>query len=277
MLYTNRRDFLKGAGTATLGLVAASGFAGGILACATPNSLQTTTPPPSTTPASGLTPLPWPYKKLDPAAAAERAYAAYSAGGCMYGAVEGVVGELRTAVGAPYDSFPTAYSKYGGAGVSGWGTLCGALNGVAAALYLFLEQKNANPIINEVYGWYGVTALPDYTPVKPKFATIQKSVADSQLCHQSVTKWCDASGFKTTSPERADRCAWITAAVVRYTVDLANKQADATFKPTFTVPASVTGCLSCHGKAGAVENVHITNQSDCKECHTTLPSSHPVK
>ena len=138
-------------------------------------------------------------QEAGPGSRGQRAYAAYSAGEHAARRRRRGRGRLRTAVGAPYDSFPTAYSKYGGAGVSGWGTLCGALNGVAAALYLFLEQKNANPIINEVYGWYGVTALPDYTPVKPKFATIQKSVADSQLCHQSVTKWCDASGFKTTS------------------------------------------------------------------------------
>ena len=277
MLYSNRRDFLKGAGTATLGLIAVSGLAGGVISCASPNSMAATPSPSSTTPAASGGTLPWPYKKLDPVAAAERAYAAYYAGGCMYGAVEGIVGELRAAVGAPYDTFPVAFAKYGGAGVSGWGTLCGALNGMAAAVYLFLEQKNANPIINEVYGWYGTTALPDYTPAKPKIATIAKSVADSQLCHQSVTKWCDASGFKTTSTERADRCAWLTASVVRYTVNLANQQADATFKPTFAVPASVTGCLSCHGKGGALENVHITNQTDCKECHSALPASHPAK
>ena len=118
--------------------------------------------------------------------------------------------------------------------------------------------------------------MPDYTPAQPKIATMQKSVADSQLCHQSVTKWCDVSGFKTTSTERADRCAWLTASVVRYTIALANQQVDGLFKPAFAVPASVTGCLSCHGKGGALENVHITNQTDCQECHTTFPASHPA-
>jgi hypothetical protein len=167
--------------------------------------------------------------------------------------------------------------KYGGAGVSGWGTLCGALNGAAAAIALVVDDKTRGPIINEVYGWYGVTALPDYQPKTPKFASIKTSVAESQLCHPSVTRWCEASGLKALSPERAERCAWLTASVVRYTVDLLNKQADARFKASFALPASVTGCLSCHGKAGIVENVHASNQTTCTSCHDTLSTSHPAK
>jgi hypothetical protein len=274
MQCTNRREFLKTAGVAGLGLVALSGVAGSIISCATPNSLATGQP------SSGQgepAALPWPYKKLDPKAAAERAYAAYYNGGCMYGAFEGIIGELRDSVGAPYDTVPTAFSKYGGAGVSGWGTLCGALNGMAAATYFFLDSKSAGPIINDVYGWYGSTSLPDYKPVTPKFDTLPGSVANSQLCHASVTNWCNASGFKTTSPERAERCAWITASVVYKTVELANQQADGAFKQTFADPASVTGCLSCHGKGSTLENVHTSNATDCRVCHTTFPSAHPVQ
>jgi hypothetical protein len=281
MEITDRREFLKKAGVLGLGLLATGGIAGIAASCGKAEQaiqpIATVTAPPVTvtaTPAAAAA-LPWPYKKLDAVAAAEAAYAGYSAGGCMYGAFEGIMSQLRATVGSPYDTIPTAFSKYGGGGISGWGTICGALNGIAAALYFPFAQSVANPIINEVYGWYGVTLLPDYTPAKPKFATCKQSVADSQLCHQSVTKWCLASGFKTTSAERGDRCAWLTAAVVKKTVDLMNLQADGAFKATFAVPASVTGCLSCHGKGGALENVHITNQTDCKECHTPLPSSHP--
>jgi hypothetical protein len=290
---STRRDFLKTAGNMAVGAIAFGGISS-LTSCAAkdvqnvvlqptsstpplaPVTVTATANPVTVTATAASVALPWPYKKLDSVAAAERAYVGYSNGGCMYGAFEGIVGELRAGVGAPYDTFPTAMTKYGGAGVSGWGTLCGALNGIAAALYLFLPQTAANLIINEVFGWYGATALPDYNPLKPKFATMKKSIADSQLCHQSVTKWCKASGFITSSPERADRCAWLTASVVRYTVDLTNKQADGAFKQTFVVPASVTSCLSCHGKGGLLEDVHITNQTDCYECHTVLGSQHPV-
>jgi hypothetical protein len=220
--------------------------------------------------------LPWPYKKIDPGAAAERAYADYYNGGCMYGGFDGIIGELRGLVGAPYDSFPATMMKYGGGGVSGWGTLCGALNGIAAAIYLTADPKLTSPLINEVFGWYGVTALPTYVPANPKVVITKTSVADSQLCHVSVTNWCNASGSKATSPERAERCARLTATVVSYTVNLLNQAADGTFKPTFADPASVTGCLSCHGKGGIAENVAVTNATDCTNCHTDLATKHPV-
>lgn len=280
MQCSSRRDFLKAAGGTALGVVAFSGLTGAVLSCApqsaqdksaTPGSV-TPSPSPSIVPAK----LPWPYKKLDPAAAAERAYAAYYNGGCMYGAFEGIVGELRAQVGPPYDMFPTEMTKYGAAGVSGWGTLCGCLNGAAAAIYLVHLGATGNPIINEVYGWYAVTPLPDYKPAKPKFDSIEKSVSDSPLCHASVSNWCTKTGVKATSPERAERCAWLTASTVRYTVDLLNKQADGTFQKTFANPASVTGCLSCHGKGSALENVHTSNQTTCTTCHSVLPGSHPA-
>jgi len=274
-----RREFLRNAGIATLGTVAVSGLAGGLLSCnAAPAVADTPGTTSSTSTGSALpTSTPWPYQKIDPVAAAERAYTGYSNGGCMYGAFEGIIGELRSKLGAPYDSFPTTMMKYGGAGVSGWGTLCGALNGIAAAVYLTMDSKACSPIINEVYGWYGATPLPDYTPAKPKFPTIQTSVADSQLCHISVSKWSTLAGFKTTSAERAERCGWLTASVVRKTVELMNQQVDGAFKATFAVPASVTGCLSCHGKGGMLENVHASNATTCTDCHTTFPDSHPVK
>ena len=285
MQCSSRREFLKTAGVVTVGLVAVSGAAGSIMSCAAPTAIPTVVPTKQPTPTTAPNPtplsfspvaLPWPYQKLDPKAVAERAYAAYYNGGCMFGAFEGIIGELRDKVGQPYAAFPAAMTKYGGAGVSGWGTLCGALNGIAAAIYIVADPKNCSPIINEVFGWYGATPLPDYKPAKPKFANIDTSVADSQLCHISVSKWCTKTGFKATSPERAERCAWLTASVARYTVDLLNKAADGTFKPTFAVPASVTGCLSCHGKGGVLENVHTSNQTDCTNCHTDLGTSHPV-
>ncbi|MEW6142658.1 MAG: C-GCAxxG-C-C family protein [Chloroflexota bacterium] len=277
---TTRRQFIKGMGGVTLGMVALSGI-GGAISCAAPSA----SPPqsnPALVPSPTATQLqtlvyPWPYKKLDPIAAAERSYQAYYNGGCMYGAFEGIVGELRSVVGQPYTTMPTAMAKYGAAGVIGWGTLCGSLNGAAAAIYLIHEAKTGNPIINELFGWYGAESLPDYKPKSPKFANMVTSVAESQLCHQSVTRWCEKSGFKTTSPERAERCAWITASVVKYAVELLNKQTDqGSITIAHAVPASVTGCLSCHGKGGVKENVHISSQITCASCHDTLPKTHPA-
>jgi hypothetical protein len=273
MQYSSRREFLKGAGAATIGVVALSGLAGGVLSCTKPSTTETKPPAAGTSPTS--TGVPWPYQKIDPVAAAERAYAAYSAGGCMYGGFEGIFGELRNKIGSPYDTFPVAMMKYGSAGVSGWGTLCGSLNGAAAAICLVSDPKVYNSIINELFGWYAMTELPDFKPAKPTTTSqIDTTVANSPLCHISVSKWCTKTGFKTSSPQRADRCGRLTASVVRYAVDLLNKQAAGTFKAAFKVTPPVAECLTCHGKGSPMEDVHVSNQSQCIECHTSLPSSH---
>lgn len=43
-------------------------------------------------PTSSLQKLPWPYKPIDPEAVAQRAFADYYKGECMYGTFEAVVG-----------------------------------------------------------------------------------------------------------------------------------------------------------------------------------------
>lgn len=269
---TTRRDLLKGMSGMALGVVVTSGL-GALVGCA-PKEAQaaqaTATPQPQPQ-------FPWPYQKVDAVAAAERAYAAYYQGGCMYGAFEGILGELREKVGGPYLTFPSAMMKYGAGGIAGWGTLCGALNGAAALLYLVLDGKVANPIISELFAWYGSEELPNYKPKTPKFDTIATSAANSQLCHVSVSTWSAKSGFKTGSPERAERCAWLTASVAKYVVELLNQQADSAFKAAHNVPEDVKTCLSCHGKGGQVENVHATAQSSCTVCHTDIKPNHPSK
>jgi hypothetical protein len=184
------------------------------------------------------------------------------------------VGELRAKVGAPYDTFPAEMMKYGAAGVAGWGTLCGALNAAAAAVFLLHPPATANPIISEIYGWYGAEPLPNYKPASPKFSNIIATKANSQLCHVSVSIWTTKAGVKATSPERAERCAWVTAAVAKYTVEMLNRQADKSFKLMHAVPASVTACLSCHGGKGSVGNVHTSNHTTCSTCHDS--AKHPI-
>ena len=187
----------------------------------------------------------------------------------------GIFGELRDKIGSPYDTFPAAMMKYGGGGVAGWGTLCGALNGAAAAIYMVNDKDVGNQIISELFGWYGQETLPNYTPTSPKYPEIVSSVAESQLCHVSVSKWCEESGFKATSPERAERCAWLTASVAKYTAELLNKQTEGTFSLVHAVPAGVQQCLACHGKDGVKENVHSSKATSCNLCHFGLGTEHP--
>lgn len=287
-----RRELLTGFGGLALGL-GVGWMTGAFTSCSLPRQREVENPaatPPSTpeavaatqaanvlTPgATGLTipELPWPYVKLDPVTVAERSYDAYYKGGCMYGAYESIVGELRDKAGFPYIVLPTKMMAYGKAGVAGWGTLCGALNGATAAIYLVADPKIGDQMIDELYTWYGQTALPNYEPKNPKFA-ISTSVSASPLCHASVTRWCEATGFKALSPERAERCAWLTAAVAKYTVAMINNNVDGAFAISHPIPADVKGCLVCHGKGGTVENVHASKGVSCTQCHTDIPQGHP--
>lgn len=215
-------------------------------------------------------PLPWPYVKLDPAAVAERAYWSYPDGHCMFSSFAGLVGELAEKVGHPYKSFPMEVMKYGAGGVAGWGTLCGALNGAAAAIYL--ASDDPDPVIDELFWWYSNEKLPDFIPEESP-APVAPSVSRSPLCHVSVAEWCAASGLKAYSKERNERCARLAASTARYAAQILNAQRAGTLTLAHPAPDDVKRCRACHERKGAMEN--IRGKMHCTQCHTDLEASHP--
>jgi hypothetical protein len=222
--------------------------------------------------------VPWSYKKLDPIAVAERAYPGYYKGGCCYGAFEGIIGQLKEGVGYPFTVIPTEMMIFGEGGVAGISSLCGALNGAAAAIFLVTgaverkKREEAFEIIRELFNWYEQEALPNYRPKNPKYE-IKGSVSKSPLCHVSVTKWCKVTGFKSYSKERDERCGWVTASTAKYAVELLNKNADVGFKPVHVLSSQVNTCRSCHDKGGELENSRT--MMDCGGCHFTGKAKHP--
>jgi hypothetical protein len=265
----SRRDLLKSAG----GLVVGAGF-GGLTLSAANNAIGQ-----GTEKQAAIPELPWPYKKLDPMAAAEIGYAGYYKGACCYGVFEGVVEQLRKEVGFPYTVVPSTMLVVGQGGVADVASLCGCLNGAASAIYLvtgYMDPKKREvpySIIQEVFNWYEQTALPDYKPKNPKFEII-KSVSRSNLCHVSVTKWCKVAKFKSFSKERSERCAWLTASVAKYTVETLNKWADGSFKMAHPLTQETQSCRSCHDKGGTIENSRA--MTDCGGCHfTPSKNTHP--
>lgn len=211
-----------------------------------------------------------PYTKLDADEVAERAYRNYYKGDCMYGVFASIVEALADKIGEPYISYPKTVTRYGAGGAMGWSTLCGAPNGAAMAIYLV--SKEPVPLIDEVFGYYQATPLPDYTPKKAKFK-IASSVSDSTLCHVSVTNWCKETGLKAFSPERAERCAHLVASVARKTVEVLNAQKAGKFNAAFPVPAEVQACRGCHDKGGELENTR--GKMSCTSCHDDLGPNHP--
>src|SRR4030042_4064179 len=124
---------------------------------------------------------------------------------------------------------------FGEGGVAGQSTLCGSLNAAAAAMCLVtgaVDRKTrgeAFEMVRELFNWYEQEALPNYRPKNPKYE-IKGSVSKSSLCHVSVTKWCKATGFKSYSKERDERCGWVPASTAKHGVELLNKKADSDFK-----------------------------------------------
>jgi hypothetical protein len=213
---------------------------------------------------------PLPYVKLDPVRVGDLAYRNTYRGGCMYGVFGTIVEALSEIAGEPFASYPTTVTRYGGGGVAGWGTLCGTANGAAMAIYLV--SRNPAPAINEVFAFYEQEALPNYAPPEARFQ-VPGSVAGSTLCHISISKWCDASGFDASSPELGDRCAQLAASVAKYTVEVLNAQLDGSFTAARQPAAVALACLGCHGRGGAVGSTF--GKMDCGTCHTDKLENHP--
>ena len=206
--------------------------------------------------------VPWPYQALDPEAVARLAFATCQRGGCMLAVLDPLVRSVAERLGPPYTAFPFAMFAYGAGGVAGWGTLCGALNGAAAAFSLLSAQPGA--LISALFAWYEKEALPDLSPAGARFPTVS-SVAGSLLCHASVSRWCRASGKRSTSPERAERCAALSGSVARKAAVLLNVHAAGTLAAPSPEEAT-RHCLSCHGPQGTLGNT--ATRMSCPPCHT---------
>lgn len=229
---------------------------------------------------------PWPYQTLDPDKVRIFAHDAYwqDGKGCSYGAFHGIIQALRETIGEPYISLPTELMIYGHGGAVGWGTLCGALNGAAGAICLVVNKTASDKLINELIGWYTQTEFP--TDASNDFAVnhrytdqrydqpLAKSVCGSPLCHVSVTEWCNATKFKVGDVERKERCARLTGDVAAYAVELLNKEIAGQFTPIYVPPASIAGCMACHGSA-FISNVNA--KMECMQCHGDPHATTAVK
>jgi hypothetical protein len=215
--------------------------------------------------AGSMKALPWPYVPLDPDVTADRAFEAYKKGHCMYAVAEAILGQYAEKLGAPYDQFPLEMYEYGKGGVFGWGTLCGCANG-AAAIFKLLAKKPAD-LTTALYTWYESEPLPNYVPkaaTHPNFPVIAGGV----LCHLSVSHWCEASGKKSNSPERAERCGALAASVARKAVQLLAAE-HAGEKIPVALSERAQFCGGCHETGGFLENTR--SKMDCTPCHWSTP------
>lgn len=266
-----RKDFLLNASKAAVGMTAVAGI----------SSLVTTA---TTQAKTAVTNWPWPYAQLDPEAVRVQAHYLYwNDKDCCAGTFGAITTALANAIGDPWTSLPMEIMLYGRGGGNAWGVLCGCLNGGAALISLVTTKAQSGALINELWGWYEQADLP--TSQANQVGTsggylvhncdlaLPQNVSGSPLCHASVTEWCIHAHKKVSDTERKERCARVTGDVAAKTVELLNAFFKGTFTPTYTDPAAVTACLSCHGSA--VFN-NVMTKLDCTPCHQTAHASQTV-
>lgn len=110
-------------------------------------------------------------------------------GGCgLNGAKTLIHALIEAGAGGDWGSLPVDMFGYGGGGVNGWGTICGALNGILAIVFLICKANGYSPnnVTDAVMKWYAETALP----TEENFPGFDKArtIADSPLCHVSISR-----------------------------------------------------------------------------------------
>lgn len=218
--------------------------------------------------------FPWRYAELDPDITAHRAYSNYKKGHCMYATFKSVTSQLADKYGEPYRSFPVNMMIYGAGGAAGWGSLCGALNGSAALVGLFVKKEDEiKQLVDELFLWYQQNELPVYVPPKPDLnIKIAKSVSNSVLCHVSCTRWCKVSGHKAYTNPQKERCKRLAADTAKKTVEILNAHFASRFTAALQHDEKTRQCMSCHTKGSELQNTR--GKMECDSCHSTLADDH---
>ncbi len=225
-------------------------------------------------------PFGWPVGGLDVAETKDLGYQGFkgvsrfsAAAGkdCASATFGAIVGQLQEAVGEepehPYHGIPLSMMQWASAGVAGFASLCGTLNGACAAIGLVCSNTDAKGYIGDLLTWYSETALPIYPSPEYEEPHAQ-SKAESNLCHLSVTKWCLASGYGSGSPERADRCACISADVASKVAEILNSGVGGALG---NPRDNSTICGACHYAGTDVAAGQFTRgKMNCHSCHVNI-------
>lgn len=269
----SRRSFLKGSGTVIAASSIGLGLGLGLNAGKANAAVQ----------------WPLPYVPLDPEVVRLRGHRAYYEGECCYGAFKGILETLREEVGGPYEEIPPEIMIYGGGGVAGWGTTCGALIGTCSVMALTAPDKAAaKALANAQLSWYSSTAIPsdraneaavngEYLAEMKAEGELPSSISGSPLCHVSVSSWCTATGHASGSPERAERCARLVGDACANAVILLNQlHSGGAIEGGYTPPAEAQVCTGCHTVGQEYDLGQFTlGKGDCVSCHDTIEEIHP--
>jgi hypothetical protein len=285
----SRRDLLGRAGLAIGGVVAF-----GALACSSeddPNCplVEECPPPPEPGPQVANFPyqqyLPAGYQ-MDVAAVKETAYHGYYEGGCCHGAFKGLLTEFAK-VGQPFNLLPIDLGKFGGGGVAGYGSICGAaLGGVLIQNFVASNAGARAAMMTDLLRWYERERFPKYVPTAVDVAetalTLDFSAANlvnlgvvtgSHLCHASVSGWCAANGVSASGNDKKARCARLTADVAGKVAEMMNAYLTGAAYTAAAIDTASAACLGCHPATSTGQPV--ASGMACDSCHSDKSTGHP--
>lgn len=227
----------------------------------------------------------WKYAKIDPTKVADTAYEIYPQGACMYAVTRSLLTHIASAL-RPIDlvaamtieSFPFHMMRYGHGGIGAVGSTCGAFNGGAAIIGLFVQDAVLrDAMIRELCLYYENTALPQYKPKDDTLPKREAVVSESVLCHISSSRWCAESDSKMFGPGRIDRCRRLSADIAAQTAELLNRLNKDKTCAFASLPEPTKTCFECHGPKGdQADSIGISNCATCHE-HDELHSNKYIK
>lgn len=279
----SRRDLLGRAGLALGGAVTM----GAVQACSSNDTSPAPAPGPQVADFPYEQHLPAAYQ-LDAAAVKEPAYHGYYAGGCCHGAFSSLVSHLAQTAGAPFDLLPADFGKFGGGGIAGYGSICGAVLGGVLVINMVAANASARAaMMTDLMRWYEGNLFPAYVPTAVDAAetgtTLDFSAANiaslqvapgSHLCHASVSGWCAARGVSASGADKKARCARLTADVAGKVAEVLNTYLSTQAYTAAGIDATSATCLGCHTAGSTLRPV--ASGMKCSSCHPDKLVNHPL-
>ena len=220
----------------------------------------------------------WKPHKLDPAESQQIAYDGYWYKGyaCGYGTFYGIVGVMGEKFGAPYNQSPLPCSKPTRAAYRTGAQFAARFMARLPLSRFSIPARNATPWSTSFSAGMKPRPFPSIIPARQPGGVkgkIPSNVADSPLCHLSVSKWCFENKIEATSKERSERCGRLTADVCKKAVEILNRKIEEgnAFKCAYPMQKSVSYCGECHLTKGNEANWG-KGIMDCTPCHSGGPA-----
>jgi len=164
------------------------------------------------------------YVNLNPEEVALKAFNYFLDLKCSEASFKAIIVTLAEKIGEPYSFIPSSILAYGKAGIYGWCGVCGAFNGVSAAISLIFEGNDGKIMksLNQLGAFLLSNPQPFYLPSDVNF-NIKLSLP-SLSCSDIFLRFRKEYGIDFENEERKMFCRCLTYSVVFKTVEILNRE-----------------------------------------------------